>query len=493
MTTLDETLRPALRLLTREQVERIVDQAFEVLATVGVEVRGEEARRLLAGAGQRLEVGRAYLDREALEAALASAPPRLLLADRDGAPAADLAGRKVSFTPGSTALHVLDRETLRRRSPTARDAVHLAWITEACRHLAVQSTALVPADVPEVLSDSYRLYLALCNSKKPVVTGTFRADSFAVMRDLLAAVRGGADELGCSPLAVFDCCSTPPLKWSELSCRGLVDCARAGIPAELISVPLGGATAPVTLREMVVQHCAESLSGLLIHQLAGPGSPVVYGGAPAAFDMRHGTLPMGAVETMMVDVACAQVGRRLGLPTHAYMALSDAKTADWQAGAETAMGAALAVLGGVNLVAGPGILDFIGCQSLEKLVLDNEACGAALRLGAGVGHGSAGEATELLRAVVEAEHFLGHRHTRRSFRRELHMPGPAIDRATYGDWQRGGGRDAFAAAAAEVDRLVERGNPAPLDADLEEALAERMGSEADRLGVELPARLRTPS
>ncbi len=489
MTALDETLRPQLRLLRREQVERIIDQALEVLATVGVEVQNDAARTLLAAAGQRLEGRRAYLDREALEAALASAPAQLLLADRDGAAAADLAGRNVSFTPGSTALHFLDRETRRRRSPTVRDAVHLAWVTDACGHIAVQSTALVPADVPEVLSDSYRLYVALRHGRKPVVTGTFRAESFAVMSDLLAIVRGGGEELRQKPLAIFDCCSAPPLKWTDLSCRGLIDCARAGIPAELIPMPMGGATAPVTLREIVVQHCAESLSGILIHQLAGPGSPVVYGGAPAAFDMRHGTPPMGAVETVMVNVANAQVGRRLGLPTHAYTALSDAKTADWQAGAETAMGATLAVLGGINLVAGPGILDFIACQSLEKLVLDNEACGAALRLGSGIGHGSAAEATELLGAVVEAQHFLGHRHTRRHFRRELQMPGPAIDRATYGVWEESGGRDAFAAAAAEVDRIVGRGQPAPLDPDVEQALDERMAAEAARLGVELPARL----
>lgn len=485
---LDETLRPTLRLLTTAQVERIVDQAFEVLATVGVRIADPAVRRLLADAGQRLDGERVFLAADALRGALASAPPRVVLYDRGGEVAAELGGSGTAFTPGSSVLHILDRETRRRRPPTRRDLAHLAWVTDACRHLAVQSTAMVPSEVPEVLADRARLDVALRHSSKPVVTGTFRGDGPEVMRRQLVAVRGSAEALVERPLAIFDCCSTSPLKWSQLSCRVLVDCARWGIPAELISVPLGGATAPVTLREMVVQHAAESLSGLLIHQLANSGAPVLWGGAPGAFDMRHGTPAMGAVETAMVDVACAQVGRHLGLPTHAYLALSDAKTGDWQAGAETALGAALAVLGGIDLVAGPGILDFIGCQSLEKLVLDNEACGAALRLGAGVSHDSAAEAVELLRAVVEAEHFLGHRHTRQNFRRQLSMPGPAIDRRSYGDWEAAGGGDAMAAAALEVDRILARGQPTPLAPEVEGELDRILAADAERLGVELPPR-----
>ena len=187
-------------------------------------------------------------------------------------------------------------------------------------------------------------------------------------------------------------------------------------------MPLAGATAPVTLREMVVQHCAESLSGVLIHQLADPGAPIVFGGSPSAFDMRHGTTPMGAIETMMVDVGYAQVGKHLGLPTHAYMGLSDAKGVDYQAGLESGLGAVLAALAGINMVSGPGMLDFESCQSLEKLVLDNEACGMALRLVQGISHDSAGEAVELLRQLVESGSLLGHPHTRDALPRRAADP-----------------------------------------------------------------------
>ncbi len=480
--SLEETLRPTLELLSEGQVDRIVDQALELLATLGVTVAAGEARTLLQDAGVRVDGDRAYPQEEQVRAALATAPGSLRLYDRDGEPAAELVDRNVCFVPGSTALHVLDRESRRRRPATSRDAVHLAWVTEEAKHIGAQSTAVVPSDVPDVLADRYRLYLALKGSRKPIVTGTFRVDGFAVMKDLLAVVRGGEEALRAKPLAIFDCCSTSPLAWSGLGCRALVDCARSGIPAELISVPMAGATAPVTVREMVVAHCAESLSGLLIHQLAVPGAPVVYGGAPTGFDMRHGTPPMAAVEAMMANVAAAQIGRRLCLPTHAYMGLADAKLPDYQGGAESSLGMALAALAGINMVAGAGMLAFVDCQSPEKLLLDDAAAATALHLAGGIRHASAGDVPELFAALVESRSLLGHRHTRRNFRRELLMPGEVIDRRSYGDWEKDGGRDAFEAAAAEVDRILEAGNPAPLDAELERQLDRLIRGDAERHG-----------
>lgn len=93
---------------------------------------------------------------------------------------------------------------------------------------------------------------------------------------------------------------------------------------------------------------------------------------------------MGSMETMLLNLGNAEVGKRLGLPVHGYLALSDAKTPDYQAGMETGMGAVLAALAGIDLVAGPGILDYILARSPEKLLLDHEACGMALRLARGI-------------------------------------------------------------------------------------------------------------
>ncbi|MGD8376450.1 MAG: trimethylamine methyltransferase family protein [Acidobacteriota bacterium] len=474
--------RPRLEILDPAGVEAVVGEACRLLETIGVLVENAEARRLLEDRGARVVDGRHRVRERCVRDALEAAPARVVLHDRDGAQAVDLGGDRVHFDPGSAAIHLHDGATYRRREASSREVANLARLVDGLPHYAAQSTALTPADVPAEMADRWRLYLALRACRKPVVTGTFRADGFEPMRRMLAAVRGGEEALAARPLAVFDCCPSPPLRWSDLTAQVLIDCARAGIPATTVAMPLTGAAAPVTLHGTVVQHCAENLSGLAIHQAARPGAPFVYGGAAAAFDMRRGTTPMGAIETMMIHAACVQVGRHLELPTHAYLALSDAKVPDYQAGMETAMGAVIGALAGVNLISGPGILDYILTQSLEKLVLDHEACGDALRLIAGIDC-SGEELAPLFAELVAKGSLLAHPHTRRCWRSELSVASAVIDRETYGDWEAGGARWAHDRAAAEVRRRLEAPPPPPLPPEVERELAAIMGAEATRCGL----------
>jgi trimethylamine--corrinoid protein Co-methyltransferase len=161
---------------------------------------------------------------------------------------------------------------------------------------------------------------------------------------------------------------------------------------------------------------------------------------------------------------------------------------DWQAGMESGLGAVIGALAGVNLISGPGMLDFESCQSLEKLVLDDQVAGMALRLVRGISHDSAFEAVGLIGAVVELGGFLGHRHTRENFRKELFIPGKVIERGTYDAWEAAGAKSSAEVASEEVRAILARGNPAPLPEDLRRELDEIIGAEARRLGVEgLPA------
>jgi trimethylamine--corrinoid protein Co-methyltransferase len=479
-------VRPRIAWFTPATREKVVDEALSVLERIGVFVENAEAMALLHGTGARIDrtKSRAYLPASFVEKALETVPRCVRLHDRRGDIAMDLGEARIHFNPGSAARRILDAAAGDDRVPVTDDLVRFAALTDALPNYAAQSTALIAGDVPPEVADSYRLFLALRHSAKPVVTGTFRVESFRVMHEMLCAVAGGPDRLKDKPLAIFDCCPSPPLTWSNLTCQALIDCARAGIPAELVSMPLAGATAPVTLAGAVVQHCAESLSGIAIHQLAAPGAPIIYGGSPACFDMRKGTTPMGAIETMMIDGACAEIGKHLGLPTQAYMALSDAKPVDFQAGMETGMGAIIAALSGINNVSGPGMLDFESCQSLEKLVLDHEICGMALRLAAGIAVRDDPIAVPVLEEGVQARGFLSLPHTMQWFREEVYMPDAVIDRGTREAWRKGGSEDAIHRASERVERLLRTHVPEPLADSVADQLQAIMGDEARRHGLE---------
>jgi trimethylamine--corrinoid protein Co-methyltransferase len=251
--------------------------------------------------------------------------------------------------------------------------------------------------------------------------------------------------------------------WSDLTCQSLLDCATAGQPAELVSMPLTGATAPATLVGALVQHTAECLSGVVIHQLGKAGAPIIYGGSPAFFDMRKGTTPMGAFETMMIDGAYAQIGKSLGLPTHAYMGLSDSKCVDYQAGFESSAGIVLAALSGVNNVSGPGMMEFETCQSLEKMVLDHEVCAYAQRLVDGITPRGEVMGFDVLLEGLDAGHFMSLPHTLKWFKKEGYYPGPVVNRDVKEKWEEKGQPDALAAARERVSKLLEDGVPNLLD------------------------------
>jgi len=134
---------------------------------------------------------------------------------------------------------------------------------------------------------------------------------------------------------------------------------------------------------------------------------------------------MGAVETMMIDAAYNEVGKSFGLPTQAYTALSDAKHLDAQAGLETGMGAMLAALAGINSVSGPGMMDFENCISLEKLVVDHEICGMALRLARGIEPREDFPALPRFEELLREEHLLISPHTRKHLKAEITFPGPS--------------------------------------------------------------------
>ncbi|MCX8011396.1 MAG: trimethylamine methyltransferase family protein, partial [Ignavibacteria bacterium] len=378
--------KPLLKLLSNELIDDIISEAIEVLQKVGVYVENEEAVKLLTenGAVYDKSNSRIIIPQKLVESSLSSAPSSIRIYDLEGKNSYLIGDDEVHFDPGSAALWIFDCIANEKRKAYTNDLIKFHSLVQKLDNLHFQSTGLISSDVPEKIADCYRLFIALQYCSKPIITGTFEIESFKPMYEMLSAVRGSSENLRLKPLAIFDACPSPPLKWSNLTAQSVIDCAKAGIPSEFVAMPLTGATAPATLTGALVQLTAENLSGVVIAQLAKAGAPVIFGGSPAAFDMRTANAPMGAIETMMIDSAYAQIGKKLKLPTHAYMGLSDSKCVDSQAGLESGIGAIIGALSGINVISGPGMLDYESTQSLEKLVIDNEICGMAYRLLEGI-------------------------------------------------------------------------------------------------------------
>ena len=487
-------MQPKIELLTPELIQQILEEAFLLLQDPGVKVQSTEARRLLADAGAQVEEASQVvkIPERIARQALESAPSQFQLYDRNGNETIAYGGDAVHFDPGSSGVHVLDPDTLEHKPAQTADLVRLIQVAEMLPQYDAQSTAVVCNEIPKAIGDLYRLYLVLLYSAKPIVTGAFSTQTLQTMIDMLAIFASSREALAQKPLAVFDVCPSPPLIWSDFGAKNLIDLARAGVPAEIVSMPLAGAAAPVTLVGSVVQHAAECISGVAIHQLAKPGAPIVWGGAPAIFDMRKGTTPMGAIETAMIDASYAEVGKSLGFPTHTYLGASDAKIIDAQAGMESGISAVLAALAGINMVSGAGMLDFLACQSAEKLVVDAEAIGMAKRLLEGIHVHTASLAIEMFAGINFKGEFLKQKATRQLFPKEQYLPSAVIDRSSIRAWQSEGGLDTFGRAKQRVRELLANYQPPAMDPQQRAELTGMVRRLAQEAGMERLPELEMP-
>jgi trimethylamine--corrinoid protein Co-methyltransferase len=192
---------------------------------------------------------------------------------------------------------------------------------------------------------------------------------------------------------------------------------------------------------------------------------------------------MAAVEALHLDVAYVAVAKALDLPTQAYMALSDGKFVDAQAGAETFGSALLAALAGVNSVSGPGMLDFVLTFSLPKLALDNELCGQALHFCRPITNMDDLPVRDLVEELLNDNHLVTSPHTTAHWQTEMHLTGEVIDRDNRENWARKGGVDLVGRAAAEVERRLAAYEPIETDpaaiAEMESIIRAGLVEQAD--------------
>jgi trimethylamine--corrinoid protein Co-methyltransferase len=481
-------MRPTLRVLAPELIERIVDEAERVLATQGMEIRGAEMRRRLLEAGLPLDANgeRVLFPRAVVERAVATAPNQFVLYDRDGAPHADLGGDRVHFVPGSSGLKVMDHRTGEARLATTRDFVEYVRLADGLRHIAYLATAFSTNDDIEVgVADAWRLFLTLTNSKRPVVSGAFTEHGVERMIEMMQVFRRDRADLVARPMSIFTITASGNFRYSEDSCQNLIDCVEAGIPVEIVPVTLQGLIAPVTTVGATVFHTIDVLAGITMAQLIRPGAPVLFGGAPATFHMKIASSPMAAIEALQLDVAYVEVAKALKLPTQSYMALSDAKVLDAQAGAETFGSAMLAALAGVNSVSGPGMLDFLLVFSLPKLVFDDEVCAQVLHFVRDVHPVDDLPVDRLLEQLRADQHLIMAEHTTAHWPAELYLPSRAWERDNRENWVKAGSPDTYARCVAEVDRRLAAYQPVETD-PLAVAELERIIRSGLRDQVELP-------
>jgi trimethylamine--corrinoid protein Co-methyltransferase len=468
-------MRPKLHTLGDDLAGKILGEAKRIMAETGMEISGTELKQRLLDHGLKTDDSgkRIMFPPGVVDQAISDAPKSFTLYDRDGESYTEIGGDKVHFVPGSSGLKILDHRTGETRLANSKDFIEYARLCDGLEHIAYLATAFsTNEDIEAQVSDAWRLYMLLTTSKKPVVSGAFTEHGVPRMAEMMQLFRSDRADLIGRPMSIFTITATGNFRYGEDSCQNLLDCVEAGIPVEIVPVTLMGLIAPVTLVGALVFHCVDVLTGLTMAQIVRPGAPVLFGGAPATFHMKTASSPMAAIEAQHLNVAYVEIARSLGLPTQAYMALSDGKSLDAQAGAETFGSALLAAIAGVNSVSGPGMLDFVLTFSLPKLVFDNDVCGQALHFIREIRVVDDLPASDLVDSLLQESHLIISPHTLEHWRKELYLPDPVIDRQSRENWEEAGARQLQDRASDEVERRLADYTPIETDPEIDKAMQE---------------------
>jgi trimethylamine--corrinoid protein Co-methyltransferase len=457
-----------LKVIDDNLVEKIIAEALEILQDTGVEIQCDALMDRMEMAGLTVDnnTNRITFPKHIVEDSIKSLPSVIDLYDRDGKLFSKIGGDQTNFVPGSSALNILDWQSGERRRAQTPDFIEYIKVVNQLKHISYPSTAFSTDDVPQDIADAWRLYLMLAHSSKPVVTGAFTHHGVNRMAEMMACYRKDKNDLIKKPMSVFTCCPNSPLRWGLDSSQNLIDCVENGIIVEVVPVLMIGLAVPVTTVGSLVIQTAEVLSGIVFTQLIKPGAPVIFGGAPGAFHMQLMSAPMSGVEALQLYSGYAQIARHLGIPSQGYMGLGDGKFNDPQAGSETASGAYIAAMSRMNQVAGPGMLDFVNCFSLEKLVFDDEICGHVNHFMRDIKIKDDLPIKPFIDEVLIEQQICTMDHTLEYWPKELYLPGPMIDRTSWDQWEQFGSKNLQDRARETIKNLLDQYNEVPLDDNL---------------------------
>jgi trimethylamine--corrinoid protein Co-methyltransferase len=426
-----------------------------VLERTGIQVESEAALSLYRQGGARVRGDRVFITPAMVEAALQTTPSRVLLAGRDPANDVTLEGKRVYAGTGGSPTAVLDPGADSVRPGTLADLVELVRLDDALPHCDFIVIPLYPTDLPEEVVPVNRFYACLANSTKHVMGGVNSVSGAKAVIDMAITVAGSPEALRERPLvSAITSWMVSPLHLDTAVTEILLEWCSHGLPVALSSAPMAGSTSPVTLAGTLVQLNAEQLSGIVLTQLARPGTPVLAGYIPGVVDLRTGGYLGGAVEFGMMQAAAAQLAHYYRVPIYGSGGMSDSKLPDAQAGYEKMATLLLAAMGGCNYIHHAiGMVTNMSAVSPEQAVIDDEIWGLALRVLRGVEVTQESLGIEAIDRVGPGGHYLMDAHTLRFMRSEL-VQTTLADRQARPAWEAAGKPDSRARAIARAEKLL---------------------------------------
>jgi trimethylamine--corrinoid protein Co-methyltransferase len=307
-------------ILKKSDLEAMHEATLNLMEDYGVAVFGDEPQGILSGAGCTVdkETNMVKFPRNVVNDCIASAPSEYMLYGRDPddrSKDVKIAVGEVTFTTFGTGVMVIDPYTGERRESTLEDVKNIIRFADAVPEVDSITLPVAATDVAEEIKELYEAEALFANTSKPLGHDAEGGENTRRVIQMAAAIAGGAEALRQRPTMCMGACPNSPLELHESAAEQIIECAKAGIPMDVLSMGLCGGSTPVTLAGTLLTTNCEVLSGIILGQLTKKGAPMVYGSSTTIMDLKLTTSPVGAPEHAMVGAAVAEIGKYYGIPT----------------------------------------------------------------------------------------------------------------------------------------------------------------------------------
>ncbi len=461
----------------RTQLQDLGDTEFQImhqsvlrlLTEYGVLFEDRGACDLLAKAGNRVDCdGRVHLESRFVESVLAQVPEEgFTLYGRDGTHPLRVAVDAIAFRPSTGTPTILDHSTGCRRDATADDMRTMVTLVDALDGFDMVHAVVSPRDVPGGIANVRGFIDSHRYSRKPSDVTVMTAEEVRTIARVAAAIRGGERELREKPLTAVDVAMISPLRCAREQTQALMECARLGLPVEVLTSPLMGVSAPVTVTGSASVALAEMVAALCLVYVLAPGLGAICTARIQPTDMHAASVNLGGPELGMGSVLVAACCARYHLPSNLYGLGTSAKAPGAQAQMEKMLSGLLLALGRPHMVTGGGMLDHGLLTSPEQMVIDDEAIRFIKRIRRPIAIDEEAIGLEALMAGMAAGgSLLAEPHTVRHLREELLQCGLG-QWQDLSQWEDGGRPDLPERAHKRVQEILATHAVEPFEANLE--------------------------
>jgi len=444
------------QLLNEEEQDRVHQQSLRILSEVGVRFHGAKALPLLKANGARVDEqnGLAYLPAEMVEHALKTAPKTFMLGARNAVYNFPLPAPFTRYAMDGTGSFMVDFYTGERRYGMAQDIAAAMRVFQAADLGVLAWPPVCASDAPAHSRPLHEFFTMIQYTSKHAQHELHTVQQVPYLVEGLEVVAGSAANLREKNWFSLIYCPVAPLMHDGAMLDAYLELGDARLPIMIMPMPVNGTTGPASLFSNLALANAETLSAIVVFQLAHPGRPLIYSSATGTIDFRSGAYLAGTAEMGLQSAALVQMGRFYGLPATSAGIVSDAKEIGAEAVIEKILTTLPSLLVGSDIIVGYGEVESDQTLYLEQILVDNEIAHLLERLVQGVDTSPERDYFAEIAKIGPGGHFLKTKGTHAASRSpEFYKPN-YLYRASYESWLELGKPTLYSEARKKVEEIL---------------------------------------